>query len=957
MAQMLPEYLQFDPDDDASTLPARWEDWIDGLEIMLMAMGITDHQRKWALLSHYAGQKCRAIEKHLPYDKTTKFGEEADEHSDQYRSLKEAFTAHFAPLKNVLHASFIFHSMKQDDGETTDAYAARLRQQASRCDFCDKDCMDRNIRDRIVAGCKSSRIRRKALSEDLTLVRLLDAARAEESANACAADIEKAASAAPMEGTDVFRVSKKPGKYSNRVTPQKSSNDYNPPTSTKKCFNCGGPFPHPRDRQCPAKGKECLTCHRKNHFAAVCKNGQRNAFAGAVDQNNSDEETQIFLHAVNIIGSVGSDSHYVNIHTEFGNIKFNPDTGADASLVDPITFDSLRPSPCLHPSRIRLHTYGSDKPLHVLGCFQATLLIGNKQLQETIHVTGQYNRGISLLSRKASKKLGLVTMNLPISQITSAPREGTPDHPMLEEFSDICHGVGCHKDLEISLQLKEGAKPTVAPPSRIPVNLFIKVKQEIDRLTEQGVFEDVPVDDDTQFVSRLVPVPKKIEGTEELGVRLTMDWRELNRNLNPVHHEVPTVEQLKHDLNGAKLFSRIDLKDAFYQLPLDQNSKRLTTFSTPWGLKRCTRLVQGAKPSSSICHEVLRRDLQGIRGALNIADDILLWGCGDTPQEIQEDHDRALRSVFEMFRRKGLTINRKKSIFNATSTKFFGYVFSPEGITADPEKVTALRCASPPKSKEEVRSFLGMAGFNSQFIPNFATISEPLRNLTRKDTKFVWGQREQQSFQALTSAISDVTMLSYYDTRKKTALFTDASPVGVNAILAQLDGTGLYRPVNIASRSLTDTEKKYDQLEREALAMHFGCRRFHMFLAGADFIHFIDPEPLMHMMNNPKKEAPARIEKVRLKLQGFSSDIQLVKGKNNPADYLSRHPLPYKMCPPAERASFIEIQNHLFVVTSMLPEAITTVKIIEEIKKDLVLSRVLQLLCAGLVPPKTDHEL
>ena len=102
-----------------------------------------------------------------------------------------------------------------------------------------------------------------------------------------------------------------------------------------------------------------------------------------------------------------------------------------------------------------------------------------------------------------------------------------------------------------------------------------------------------------------MPVPKKVEGSDELGVRLTMDWRELNRNLDPVHHEVPTVEQLKHDLNGDKLISQIDLKDAFYQLPLDEHSKRLTTFSTPWGLKRSTCLVQGAKPSASICHETL----------------------------------------------------------------------------------------------------------------------------------------------------------------------------------------------------------------------------------------------------------------------------------------------------------------------------------------------------------------
>jgi hypothetical protein len=141
---------------------------------------------------------------------------------------------------------------------------------------------------------------------------------------------------------------------------------------------------------------------------------------------------------------------------------------------------------------------------------------------------------------------------------------------------------------------------------------------------------------------------------------------------------------------------------------------------------------------------VLQRDLQGIRGALNIADDILLWGCGDTPQEIQEDHDHALCSVFEMFRRKGLTINRKKSIFNATSTKFFGYVFSPEGITADPEKVTVLRCASPPKSKEEVRySWEWQASIHSssQTLPQFQSLS----GISQGKIPSLFGVRENNS--------------------------------------------------------------------------------------------------------------------------------------------------------------------------------------------------------------------
>ena len=107
------------------------------------------------------------------------------------------------------------------------------------------------------------------------------------------------------------------------------------------------------------------------------------------------------------------------------------------------------------------------------------------------------------------------------------------------------------------------------------------------------------------------------------------------------------------------MFSQVDVRDAFYQLPLDEESKRLTTFSTPWGLKRSTRLIQGALPSSAIFHEVLRRDLEGISGAINIADNILVFGRGDTLKEAQEDHDKALKDVFDMFRRTGLTINKK----------------------------------------------------------------------------------------------------------------------------------------------------------------------------------------------------------------------------------------------------------------------------------------------------------
>ena len=860
-------------------------------------------------------------------------------------------------------------------------FITRLRSQANHCGF-HADDKDNQIRDQFVFGCTSKKIRRKALAENLSLDRLIQVARAEESARANAAEIEKANDFQNDDSQDVLKVSKSPGKYSARSTfppavRSRPESVPNPPRQDRKCYSCGGPFPHSRNKPCPAKGKACGNCSRLGHFASLCR-GKRNVLAATVDSDFSDDaDLTVGLGRVTVdsdfsddadltvdrIGSLFEKPVLVSVGSPEGNISFNPDTGADVSLIDQSTYARLAPIPTLKKTGIRLMPYAATKPLQILGFYTTNLKVGDHGIQERIYVSHGSNNRVSLLSRSASRALGLVTLNYLDGRVHQVPivaqpghtghplqaeSSGQPDHPLLAEFPDICDGVGCHRDLFISLPLKEGARHSVARPSRIPINLMPKVKAELDRLEAAGVFESVSVDDNVQSVSRLVPAPKRVEGSDEVGVRITIDWRDLNKNLDKVHHQVLTVEELKAVLAKAKRFSQVDLKDAFYQLPLDEESRRLTTFSTPWGLKRSTRLVQGATPSSAICHEVLRRDLEGISGAINIADNILVFGCGDTDDEAGKDHDRALKDVFNMFRRTGMTINRKKCSFNSTSTKFFGYIFSSKGIFPDPDKVQALRDAEAPATKEEVRSFLGLAGFNAQFMPGYATVSEPLRKLTKKGVPFRWGKEEQSSFKSITQAISSSTMLSYYDVNRETALFTDASPVGVNAILAQLDDEGRWRPVNIASRALNETEKDYDQLEREAVAMHFGCTRFKIFLQGISFTHFIDPEPLKGMMEKSKKEAPARIEKVRLKLQGYNSTIKIVKGKHNPADYLSRHPLPYRLCSKAERASYRDIQNHLFVVAQMLPEAITVPRVREEIKNDTAISEVMGLLRAGV---------
>ena len=604
----------------------------------------------------------------------------------------------------------------------------------------------------------------------------------------------------------------------------------------------------------------------------------------------------------------------------------------------------MQPKPLLFPSSHSLWPYGATTPLKTIGAFRGTASVTPDSAPSTwdFHVVSLPRRSCCLLSRKTSVALGLIKLDVPkqINQVATSP-----DVPaLLQEFDDICHGIGCHRDQIVSLPMDESVTPVASPPSRVPIHLLPAVKAELDRLQSEDTIEDVPVDDNNQWISRMVPVPRKIEGSETSGIRITIDLRNVNKGLKKVHHHMPTVEQLRYDLNGAKVFSHLDLKDAFSQLPLDEASKKICTFSTPWGLKRLKRLVQGATPSSALFHETLRRDLEGINNVLNIADNVVIWGCGTTIEQAKIHHYETLKQVLGLFRRKGLTINKPKCIIDVPSISFFGYIFSADGVSPDPAKITALRGATPPSSKEDICSFLGMAGFNQQFIPDYATISEPLRRLTTKTATFTWGPEQENAFQLIKRSLEQTALLSFFDPKKHSTLFTDASPVGVNATLAQDEGNGTFRPISFASRALSPTEQKYSQIEREAAAMHFGCHRFELFLRGAPFTHYIDLKPVKPMMDNPRKDAPARIERVRMKLQGFQSTIKLIDGKKNPADYLSRHPLPLTTCSIAEFKEYADVENHVFLITQMLPPAITLDRIKQEIPKDPQLSAVKRLL-------------
>ena len=204
---------------------------------------------------------------------------------------------------------------------------------------------------------------------------------------------------------------------------------------------------------------------------------------------------------------------------------------------------------------------------------------------------------------------------------------------------------------------------------------------------------------------------------------------------------------------------------------------------------------------------VIQQTLQGIPGARNISDDIIVFGSD------QESHDQNLDQTLSRLESKGLTLNREKCIFSVPELVFFGFKISANGISPDDKKVEPVRNARPPTTAAEVRSFLGLVNYCARFIPNFATLAEPLRQLTRSDSEWVWGEIQQDAFDRLRAALTSDCVVAHYDQSADTELKVDASPVGLGAILLQRSN-GTVRPVAYASHTLTDVERRYSQTEK-----------------------------------------------------------------------------------------------------------------------------------------------
>ena len=374
--------------------------------------------------------------------------------------------------------------------------------------------------------------------------------------------------------------------------------------------------------------------------------------------------------------------------------------------------------------------------------------------------------------------------------------------------------------------------PTVPPVQharrKVPIESKAAIEEAIDYMVKQDILE--PQIEPTPWVSS-VTYPVKPTGE----VRPCLDVRDLNKAIIRENHKPQTVEEIAHQLAGAMFFTKADALKAFLQVHLTEESSKLLVINTHKGRYRFKRMPFGAKMSQDVFQMKMDLIMERCPGVISIHDDIVVYGVS------KEDHDANLVNLLNVAKIEGLVLNSKKLELKCPRVSFFGAEYSADGMHPCPKKIQGITEMTPPMDKQQLASFIGMVTYMGNFVPHLSHDTEPLWAMLKQEAVFAWDEMANASFQKIKDLIakSATKPLRYYDRRKPVTVQADASQRGLGACLLQ-DG----QPIAYASKSLTDTETRYANIERELLAIVFACQRFNTYVLGRPFTVESDHKPL-----------------------------------------------------------------------------------------------------------------
>ena len=621
----------------------------------------------------------------------------------------------------------------------------------------------------------------------------------------------------------------------------------------------------------------------QRHDASI-KQIETEEVSESADSDSSDVDfiTSITttISAVNS-GSSPTSGYAKEIYTvmEIGNqaVTFQIDCGASINIIT----EALIGNCVITPTSKRLVMWNKTE-ITPRGATRIVLRNPKNRKKYSVEFVVVKENLTPLIDAQAAQHMKLITVNEENFVTTSPPglkqaevKLLNTSEEVIKRFSDVFDRPLGTFPGKVHLEVEPNAVPVIIPPRRIPTALKEKFKEELTKLVDEKIIS--PVDQPTPWVSSVVVTTKKSG-----ALRVCVDPRPLNKALKRETYPMPILDEILPDLSQAKVFTTVDLRSGFWHCVLDDESSMLTTFNTPYGRYRWLRLPFGLSVSPEIFQKRVIQTLEGLDGVLNIADDILIYGVGDSPEQANADHDRKLEALLQRCRERGIALNRDKLKLRLKRVKFMGHMLTDHGLEPDPDKIEAVLDMPTPQNVEDAQRLNGFVTYLSKFFPKLADVIEPIRRLTRKDAEWNWSEEQDSALRKVKSLATDAPVLRYYDPTCQLEVQCDASQKGLGAALMQRG-----QPIAYISRALTPTEQRYAQIEKECLAIVYALERFHQYTFGRSVLVYSDHKPLESILKKPLASAPRRLQGMMMRLQRYDVTVSYERGpaiKSIPAE-------------------------------------------------------------------------